>query len=215
MTTDPFETALVTAALSLAAEKGWGQFGVQDAARAADLSEAEARRRFSCKTGIALALGRMADDAALADEAGYGSTRERLFDLLMRRLDVFQAHRPGVRALLKAMPFDPPMVLALGAATLQSMRQIAQAAGLSASGLTGMARASALTAIWTATFHTWEKDDSPDMGRTMATLDQALDKAGSWGLFTGSNTEQEEGTGLPDLPDDTLADTNWPSGTTP
>lgn len=101
MTTDPFETALVTSALSLAAEKGWGQFGVQDAARAADLSETEARRRFSCKTGITLALGRMADDAALADEAGYGSTRERLFDLLMRRLDVFQAHRPGVRACLK------------------------------------------------------------------------------------------------------------------
>ncbi|MFT8656865.1 MAG: TetR family transcriptional regulator [Acetobacter papayae] len=214
MTTDPFETALVTAALSLAAEKGWGQFGVQDAARAADLSETEARRRFSCKTGIALALGRMADDAALTDEAGYGSTRERLFDLLMRRLDVFQAHRPGVRALLKAMPFDPPMVLALGAATLQSMRQIAQAAGINASGLTGMARASALTAIWTATFHTWEKDDSPDMGRTMAALDQALDKAGRWGLFTSSNTAQDEDTGLPDLPDDTLADTNWPSGTT-
>ncbi|MFT9441895.1 MAG: TetR/AcrR family transcriptional regulator [Acetobacter papayae] len=214
MTTDPFETALVTAALSLAAEKGWGQFSVQDAARAADLSETEARRRFSCKTGIALALGRMADDAALADEAGYGSTRERLFDLLMRRIDVFQAHRPGVRALLKAMPFDPPMVLALGAATLQSMRQIAQAAGINASGLTGMARASALTAIWTATFHTWEKDDSPDMGRTMAALDQALDKAGRWGLFTSSNTAQDEDTGLPDLPDDTLADTNWPSGTT-
>ena len=214
MTTDPFETALVTAALSLAAEKGWGQFSVQDAARAADLSETEARRRFSCKTGIALALGRMADDAALADEAGYGSTRERLFDLLMRRIDVFQAHRPGVRALLKAMPFDPPMVLALGAATLQSMRQIAQAAGINASGLTGMARASALTAIWTATFHTWEKDDSPDMGRTMAALDQALDKTGRWGLFTSSNTAQDEDTGLPDLPDDTLADTNWPSSTT-
>nr|WP_234394948.1 hypothetical protein [Acetobacter papayae] len=77
-----------------------------------------------------------------------------------------------------------------------------------------MARASALTAIWTATFHTWEKDDSPDMGRTMAALDQALDKAGRWGLFTSSNTAQDEDTGLPDLPDDTLADTNWPSSTT-
>lgn len=206
MTTDPFDAALVTAALSLAAEKGWGSFSVQDAARAADLSETEARRRFSCKTGIALALGRMADNAALADDAGYGSTRERLFDLLMRRLDMFQAHRAGVRALLKAMPFDPPMVLALGAATLQSMRRIAEAAGISASGLTGLARASALTAIWTSTFHTWEKDDSPDMGRTMAALDQALDKVGRWGLLSGNTAGQDDETGLPDLPDNGLAD---------
>ena len=206
MTTDPFDAALVTSALSLAAEKGWGNFSVQDAARAADLSETEARKRFSCKTGIALALGRMADSAALADDAGYGSTRERLFDLLMRRLDLFQAHRAGVRALLKAMPFDPPMVLALGAATLQSMRRIAEAAGLSASGLTGIARASALAAIWTSTFHTWEKDDSPDMGRTMAVLDQALDKAGRWGLLTSSTAGQDDEAGLPDLPDNGLAD---------
>lgn len=206
MTTDPFDAALVTSALSLAAEKGWGHFSVQDAARAADLSETEARRRFSCKTGIALALGRMADNAALTDDAGYGSARERLFDLLMRRLDMFQAHRAGVRALLKAMPFDPPMVLAIGAATLQSMRRIADAAGISTSGLTGIARASALTAIWTATFRTWEKDDSLDMGSTMAALDQALDKAGRWGLFTSSTTGQDEETGLPDLPDNSLAD---------
>jgi hypothetical protein len=34
-----------------------------------------------------------------------------------------------------------------------------------------------LTGVWLATIRAWARDDSPDMGATMAALDSALDRA--------------------------------------
>ena len=41
------------------------------------------------------------------------SPRDRLFDILMRRIDFLQRHRAGVLALLRHLPADPPTALAL------------------------------------------------------------------------------------------------------
>src|SRR5450432_2758712 len=113
MTGSEFDTALVTAAFRLAAEDGWRKVSVAAAARAAGLSLAEARGRFPSRAAILLRFGRLADQAALLDAPSEGPVRDRLFDLLMRRFDVLQAHRAGVKALLRALPFDPPMALLL------------------------------------------------------------------------------------------------------
>ena len=132
MSDSEFDMALVTAAFRLAGEEGWRNVNVAAAARAAGLSLAEAGTRFPSRAAILLRFGRLADQAALRDAAAEGPVRDRLFDLLMRRFDVLQAHRAGVKAVLRALPTNPPTALLLACATKRSMRWMLQAAGVTA-----------------------------------------------------------------------------------
>ncbi|WP_428492658.1 hypothetical protein [Rhodopila sp.] len=177
MSDTDFDTALVTAAFRLAGDEGWRSINVAKAARAAGLSVAEARGRFPSRTAILMRFGRLADQAALLDAPDDGPVRDRLFDLLMRRFDVLQTHRAGVKALLRVLPTDPPTALLLAAATRRSMRWMLQGAGINATGPTGALQERGLLAIWLWAVRAWERDESEDLSGTMAAVDSALQRA--------------------------------------
>ncbi len=172
-----FDAALLASVFSLAAERGWSRVSVVQAARDADLPLDRARRRFPGRCAVLLRFGSQADQAALALAANEGSTRDRLFDILMRRIDFLQRHRAGVLALLRHLPADPPTALALAAANLCSMGWMLEGAGVSASLPRGQLRRKGLLAVWLWTLRAWQRDDSEDLSATMAALDQALSRA--------------------------------------
>lgn len=175
---DPgFDQALIAACFRFAAEHGWRNLQIAAAAREAGLSMARARLRFPSRLAILVRFGRLADAAALGEPAGEEGIRDRLFGLLMRRLDVFQAHREGVLALLRSLPCRPETALFLALRTEASMRWMLDAAGASTTGLTGRLRSKGLVAVWLWTLRAWERDDSADLAPTMAALDQALARA--------------------------------------
>jgi ubiquinone biosynthesis protein COQ9 len=193
MNNSEFDTALVTAAFRMAGEQGWRQVNVVAAAREGGLSLVEARERFPSRAAIILRFGRLADQAALLDAATEGSVRDRLFDLLMRRFDVMQTHRAGVKALLRFLPTHPPVAMLLACATKRSMRWMLQTAGVSTTGLRGEVRLRGLLAVWLWGVRAWERDDSEDLSGTMAAVDAALQRAeqiASWLHGQGSTTPQ-------------------------
>lgn len=176
------ETVLASAFTEIAA-RGWAAFRLADAARAAGLPLARVRERFPTRDTVLLKLGQFADEAALADaEAGelaggpISTARERLFDMIMRRLDVLQQHRDGVVALLDALPVAPRTVLLLGVATEASIRWLGEAAGLSFDGFRGAFRLPGLVGVWLASVQAWRRDETADLASTMAALDRALDR---------------------------------------
>ena len=172
-----FDRALIAAAFQLAAEKGWRAVNVVAAARAAGLPLARARERFPGRAAILFRFGRLADQAALVEVPSEGSARDRLFDLLMRRLDKFQAHRAGVLALFHALPAEPPTALLLALATRRSMRWMLEAAGIPTRGVRGELRMNGLVATWLWTMRAWRIDETEDLSVTMAALDGALRRA--------------------------------------
>jgi ubiquinone biosynthesis protein COQ9 len=177
MSDTEFDTALVTAAFRLTEEIGWRRVNVAAAARAGGLSLAEARERFPSRAAILLRFGRLADQAALLDAPSDGPVRDRLFDILMRRFDVLQTHRAGVKALLRALPADPATALLLACATQRSMRWMLQGAGVDATGPLGELQAKGLMAVWLWAVRVWERDESEDLSGTMAATDTALRRA--------------------------------------
>jgi ubiquinone biosynthesis protein COQ9 len=202
-----FDRALIAAALQLAAEKGWRSVSVAAAARAAGLALARARERFPGRAALLLRFGRMADQSALAELPPEGPTRDRLFDLLMRRIDLFQAHRAGVLALLRALPGEPPTAVLLALATRRSMRWMLQATGISTYGIRGELRVKGLVAVWLWTMRAWRTDESEDLSVTMAALDAALrraEQAAGWLGWSGqaaspppNRTEPDTGSAEP------------------
>jgi hypothetical protein len=111
-------------------------------------------------------LGEMAEEPA----------RERLFDVLMRRLEVLAPHRQAVRSLLRSARRDAPLALALNALAVRSQQWMLAAAGIHAAGPSGALRAQGLALLFASVLRTWVSDDDPGLARSMAALDRALDR---------------------------------------
>ena len=90
---------VIDAALALAAERGWRGLTLGDIAKAAKLPLAQVYPVYSSKAAILRGFTRRIDVEVLAGEepdAGEGSARDRLFEVLMRRLDSLKPHREAL-----------------------------------------------------------------------------------------------------------------------
>ena len=106
--------------------------------------------------------------------------RDRLFDLLMERIDILNEDRAGIRAILDTCRFDPKQAV-IGLPHLgRSMSWMLEAAGIGTGGIKGAVKVAALSGLYLRILWVWQSDDSPDMGKTMAALDQNLDRAERW-----------------------------------
>jgi AcrR family transcriptional regulator len=175
---DPdFDRKLIAAAFELVAESGWPSLSVAAAATRANLSLATARARFPGRLSVLQQFGLIADQAALTGVLTEGPVRDRLFDIVMRRIDALQTHRAGMLALLRDLPTDPLTIAALAPASARSAAWMLQGAGIDSTGLRGTLRIKGMMALWIATVRAWQKDDSEDLSATMAALDNALNRA--------------------------------------
>ena len=102
--------------MALLAEKRFEDIGFAEIARRAGVSLAELRGKYASKIEMLAAYMREVDravlagiDADMADEP----PRERLFDVLMRRLDIARADKAAVRSLQRSAPLNPGLALAL------------------------------------------------------------------------------------------------------
>ncbi len=177
MNDSAFDAALVNAAFALGAEKGWRHVTAAAAARAAGLDLAQARLAFPCTGDILKSFGRQADAAALTGVLDHGSTRDILFDILLRRFDFLQTHRAGVLALIKFLPVCPPLAAAMLELNLTSMGWLLEGAGVDATGLRGALKKRGLLLVWAYGLQAWARDESADLSATMAAVDKALARA--------------------------------------
>ncbi|AHJ67823.1 hypothetical protein [Granulibacter bethesdensis] len=193
-----FDHALIAAAFSVMAERGWRGLTVAEAARRAGLPLDQARRRFPDRFAILSVFGRQADEAALARPLPGGEIRDRLLDILMRRIDVLQLHRQGMLALLTAVPFDPVLALFLTRRNRASMGWLLEGAGIPSGGILGGLRIKGLLTVWLWTIRAWSRDETEELGPTLAALDVALERAEQFAALlpsvqpVGSEADEED-----------------------
>ena len=109
-------------------------------------------------------------DADMAQEP----PRERLFDVLMRRIDALAPHKAAVRSLIRSAGRNPGLALALNGFAVRSQQWMLTAADISAAGPRGMVRAQGLALLFASVLRTWLRDEDPGLARTMSSLDRAL-----------------------------------------
>jgi AcrR family transcriptional regulator len=175
----------VAVALSLAAEKGWRDLALADIAAGARLSLAELYALYPSKQAILTAYSRGIDMAVLAEaEKPEGPAKDRLFDVLMRRLDKLDPHKAGLKRIAEDTARDPLATACSLARLDRSMAAMLEAAGISAAGLPGLLRTKGLAAVYLHGLRAWLRDDSPDKAKTMAALDKALGRADRMAAWT-------------------------------
>ncbi|WP_137126370.1 TetR family transcriptional regulator [Roseomonas sp. HF4] len=177
--TETDDDALVAALWRVIAAHGWPGLTMARLAAEAAVPLATLRDRFPSRIDALVLHGRRIDHAVLAGTvAGQGGlARDRLFDVLMRRLDAMQPHREGILRLLRDMRRDPSLAVLLGPQLSISMRWMLDAAEIGGDGCRRRLLALGLVGVWLAAVRAWAEDESEDLGTTMAALDRVLDRA--------------------------------------
>ena len=176
----PNADRILDAALTLAAENRWRDVTMERIAGEAGTSLARVHEFFPSKASFLTRLMCRTDDQVLfshdvADEDE--PARERLLDVLMRRLDVLAPQRRAIGSMLRDPGADPLGAVCALPTFAKSVAWSLEAAGISASGLLGIARVKALAAIYLSALRIWMKDETQDFSETMANLDRNLRRA--------------------------------------
>jgi hypothetical protein len=186
MTDGTNRAKVVDALLTLLASEPLERIDIADIAKAAGLSLAEMRGEFSSVVAILAAHMKDVDRKVLSADAvdmGEEPPRERLFDVLMRRLDAHAAHKAAIRSLMRSTLRNPPLALVMNGLAARSMAWMMSAAGISAAGPKGALGAQALTLLYVRVLSVWADDEDPGLARTMAALDRELARAERWSGF--------------------------------
>lgn len=168
---------IIAAFLGLLADKRFEQIGFAEIAERAGLSLARLRDEFGSPLAILAAHVKATDRAVLAQDfadMAQEPPRERLFGVLMRRLEILGPHREAIRSLIRSAATNPPLALAFNGLAVRSQQWMLTAAGIGASGPRGMVRAQGLALLFSSVLRVWVNDDDPGLARTMAALDRGL-----------------------------------------
>ena len=168
---------IVESFMTLLAEHPIERIGLAEIADRAGVTLAELRGEFGSPLAVLAAHAKELDRKVLAEidpDMEEESPRERLFDVLMRRIELLSPHKEAVRSLLRSARRDPPVALALNSMAVRSQQWMLTAAGIGASGPKGMVRAQGLALLFANVLRTWVDDDDAGLARTLAALDREL-----------------------------------------
>lgn len=169
--------AVIDALMRLAADRPWTDIEVTDIAEEAGISLADLRDLFPSKGAVLGAFSRRIDRQVLAgssSDLADEPARERVFDVIMRRLDALAPYKRAVRRIAFALRGDPLSLAALNQVALNSQRFTLASVGISTEGSLGLLKLQGGVIVLANTMETWFEDDDPALARTMARLDREL-----------------------------------------
>jgi AcrR family transcriptional regulator len=173
----PARDAIVEALMRLAAKQPWDDIEIADIAREAGVSLAEFRDLYPSKGAVLGGFSRMIDKKVLAggtEDLADETARERVFDVLMRRIDALAPYKAALARIVDAVRRDPLTLAALNQVALNSQRFMLAAAGVRTEGPLGFLKLQGAALAFARTLETWLDDDDPALARTMARLDREL-----------------------------------------
>jgi AcrR family transcriptional regulator len=180
----------VDALMALLAEQRFEDIGLAEIAGRAGLSLSQLRAEFGSSVAILAAHIKDIDrkvldggDTNKTEGLGDEPARERLFEVLMRRLEALAPYKAAVRSLLRSTRRNPGLALALNGMALRSQRWMLTAAGINTQGPRGVLRAQGAALMFANVLAVWVNDEEPGLDRTMAALDRGLASAERWSGF--------------------------------
>jgi hypothetical protein len=173
---------LAHGAFALAAQTPWQHVTLSDLCDTSEATLMDCAMVSLTKVDITAQLDAMLDQAMLAASSKIDRTtsvRDRLFDVLMGRFDAMEDNRNAWASVLQAETRDFTANVARRARRARSGAWALEACGVNASDVRGAARAIGLARILRLTETVWI-EDSPELAKTMARLDQLLRAGEEW-----------------------------------
>ena len=154
-----------TRCMRLAAERRFEDIAIRDICAAANVTLADFRDAFPSKGAVLSGFSKRIDRAVLSHGVGElaaEAPRERLFDVLMRRLDAMAPYRGGLREIAAWLRRDPAAAIAINRVSVNSMRFMLEAAGIDSDGAAGALKLQGLAFAWARIVAVWLEIRSRD-----------------------------------------------------
>ena len=171
---------IIEAALKLAETT---EISMVEIARTAKVSLGGVRQEFSGKPAILKAFMAQIDQIVMdraAEDVGEDCARDRLFDIVMLRLEALEPHKMALKNIIPQLKRHPALALELSGSILCSAKWMLIAAGLEAHGSLAFVRTRGLALVVGKTLEVWIDDDDAGLAKTMAELDKQLRRGEDW-----------------------------------
>ena len=182
------ELKIRQAAFALAERRGWNEISMAQIAEASGMRLAMLMRLAPSKAAILEAFGRDIDEAMLCvfeKHPAEGSPHDRLFDVILKRLEILAPYRGVVTSVLKTVRSDAGEGLRLLQSVSDSIGWMTSAARVEQEPQwQGLGRLMLLR-LYVRILAIWTKDEDPGMARTMAALDRGLRDLEQFGAGMG------------------------------
>ncbi|MGB8532264.1 MAG: TetR/AcrR family transcriptional regulator, partial [Pseudolabrys sp.] len=176
----------IGALMTLLAENRLEQIGLAEVAGRAGIKLSQLRAEFGSTLAILAAHIKEIDRAVLAGgdaDMAEEPARERLFEVLMRRLEALAPYKEAIRSIMYSARRNPGLAFALNAMAMRSQHWMLEAAGIRASGPRGVLRAQGAALMFGRVLSVWVDDEEQGLDRTMAALGRGLNSAERWAGF--------------------------------
>lgn len=170
---------MLNAALTMIADEGYANFSLSKLAARTGTPLADLYRMFTGRSGIVKALSERLDEElkAAVDPAQDAAPRDRIFDVVMTRLELLAPHKGMFIVMAHELPQVPQDAMIVLRSMIDVCGTMLELAGVDISGLKGRMRVQSLIAIYARVLKAWVKDDDPGLAPTMALLDRWLRRA--------------------------------------
>ena len=171
------KTILIDTTLSLAGELGWSSVTLQLIGQTANIPLNEVSTIFSSKWDILEAFRRRTDLLLTTGEnpnLSGQSAKDRLFDVLMARIEIIEPWKAGIGSIAKHALAQPLTGIRLFTSLNESMERMIQHVDVKIQGPGKLLQSHGLTLIYLLVLRRWIADHSSDLGPTMAELNERL-----------------------------------------
>lgn len=165
------------AAFLLALRRPWHEVTLEAIAEEAGLGLSELRKIAPSKAAILSSFSQVIDDSmlvSLARQPPEGEPHDRLFEVVLRRLEIMGPYREILASIVRRPASDPGDLPELVSAATRSADWMLAAAGVEADPHWRGAGKLALVQVYWRVLRVWTQDDDPGLAMTMAALDRQL-----------------------------------------
>jgi len=169
--------------LDLLTEHPYDEIRPTQLAEAAGVKLSVVRECYPSKLSLVEAFADRIDMSVLdeqTDDMQDQPARDRLFDVLMTRIDHLTPYKEAIRTLMKAVRDEPLLALEFNRVAVRSQRWMLEAARVEVSGFKAQAAAQGLAIAFARVLETWLDEPDAGMPKTMARLDSELDRGEDW-----------------------------------
>ena len=173
----------IEAALGLASDRTWQHIRLRDIAETAGLTLTQMNEAGASKTGILKAYAQRVDHdllKSLEKDPVEGDAHDRLFDILMRRMEMLAEHKAAIRNIMSAPADGAADWASLMATAADNQGWVLAAAGIDDAGPREAIKRLGLVVVSARVMRVWADDDDPGLARTMAELDRQLRDGAQW-----------------------------------
>lgn len=166
-------------AFELIALIGWQSFSLNELAGKLNLPLVEIYSIFHDKISVVLMFLERVDMTVLSqlDREDFNEPRrERLFELLMCRIEALTPYKKSLRFLMNGVVSDPLILMKIMPKFIDSFRLMLEISGYNVQGLKGYLKIGSLAVLYYGLTSDWINDDTIDQVKIMAAIDNIISR---------------------------------------